>query len=382
MLSLSAMTMPEQRPLIVLSAVSLRKGGTLTILRQALHFLSGWAPEAGYRVLALVHKRELADYPNIEYMEFPEVIQSWSKRLRFEYWELGRLSRQLGPVELWLSMHDTTPRVQAHRQAVYCQTSFPFMRWRWRDFLYDRKIPLFAMFTRLVYQFGIQRNSYLIVQQQWLRRGFSQMFGLPESRFIVAPPERADLPRVERPASEAMQPYTFLYASTPDVHKNFEAVCEATRLLEARVGKGRFRTLLTMTGRENAYAEMLRERWGGVSSLVFDGFKTLPELQRTYAATDCLLFTSRVETWGLPISEFMSYERPMILSDLPFAHETAAGAGAVAFCDPMHPEQLSERMEEVLRGDLTHFISVDKEEANPPYAADWLQLFKLLLDLR
>ena len=50
---------------IVISAVNLRKGGTLTILRQCLAFLSEWAPGAGYEVVAFVHRQELADYPNI-----------------------------------------------------------------------------------------------------------------------------------------------------------------------------------------------------------------------------------------------------------------------------------------------------------------------------
>ena len=54
---------------IVISAVNLRKGGTLTILRQCLAFLSEWAPAHGYRVMALVHKQELADYPNIQYID-------------------------------------------------------------------------------------------------------------------------------------------------------------------------------------------------------------------------------------------------------------------------------------------------------------------------
>lgn len=56
---------------IVISAVNLRKGGTLTILRQCLAFLSEWAPGHDCQVTALVHKQELADYPNIQYIELP-----------------------------------------------------------------------------------------------------------------------------------------------------------------------------------------------------------------------------------------------------------------------------------------------------------------------
>ena len=93
---------------IVISAVNLRKGGTLTILRQCLAFLSEWAPAHGYRVTALVHKQELADYPNIQYIELPWAIDGWGKRLWCEYVTMGKISRELGAIDLWLSLHDTT----------------------------------------------------------------------------------------------------------------------------------------------------------------------------------------------------------------------------------------------------------------------------------
>ena len=54
---------------IVVSAVNLRKGGTLTILRNCLEYLSTLAQTGDYRIVALVHKKELAFYPGIEYIE-------------------------------------------------------------------------------------------------------------------------------------------------------------------------------------------------------------------------------------------------------------------------------------------------------------------------
>ena len=73
---------------------------------------------------------------------------------------MGKISQELGEgTELWLSLHDTTPRVKALRQAVYCQTSFPFMKWRLRDFSFDPKIPLFTMLTKFAYRIGITPQS-------------------------------------------------------------------------------------------------------------------------------------------------------------------------------------------------------------------------------
>ena len=178
---------------IVVSAVNIRKGGTLTILRDCLSYLSGLAQSGTYRVVALVHKKELAYFPCIEYIEKPETIKSWGRRLWCEYVTMYRISRQLAPVYLWLSLHDTTPRVKVERQVVYCQTSFPFLQWKWQDVRFDYKIVLFAWFTKFAYRINIKRNKNLIVQAEWLRQGFSEMFGLPTDSFIVRKENRYGL---------------------------------------------------------------------------------------------------------------------------------------------------------------------------------------------
>ena len=99
--------MSSKRKTIVVSAVSLRKGGTLTILQDCLCYLSALAADGNYRVIALVHKRELADYPHIEYIEMPDVIKGWGRRLWCEYVTMYKLSQKIMPVYLWLSLHDS-----------------------------------------------------------------------------------------------------------------------------------------------------------------------------------------------------------------------------------------------------------------------------------
>lgn len=368
---------------IVISAVNLRRGGTLTVLRECLTFLSLWARGAGYRVIALVHRRELVDLPNIGYIEMPHSVEGWGKRLWCEYVEMGRVSEEIGEVDLWLSLHDTTPRVKARRQAVYCQTSFPFFRWHWSDFRFSRKIPLFGMLTRYAYQVGIHRNDYIVVQQEWLREGFSRMFGVARERFIVAPPESV----ISIPDYQPIAPngqYTFFFASTADVHKSFETLCRASELLEQRVGVGKFRTIITVRGDEHKYAQFLKERWGDVASINFAGLMDKATLYAHYALADCFVFPSRVETWGLPITEFMQtsralgIEKPILVSDLPYAHETTAGAGAIGFFPAEDAERLSEMMQCLMEGDRS---VVAPSTFTPPTDAvhSWQALFERLL---
>lgn len=370
----------NDRRTIVISAVNLRKGGTLTILRDCLSYLSELVRVSEYRVVALVHRQELCDYPGIEYIEMPDVIKGWGKRLKCEYVTMAKISDQLGAVYLWLSLHDTSPIVKAERQAVYCQTSFPFYAWNLRDFRMDFKIPLFAMFTRYAYRINIHSNKYLIVQQNWLRDGFSRMFGLDKSRFIVAPPQRKNVEC--NPENIKLDSYTFFYASTPDCHKNFETLCEASRLLEEEIGERKFKVVLTVKGDENRYSRWLYKKWGSVWSIDFAGFMSKGRLYGYYKAANCLVFPSKVETWGLPITEFMeaSGDKPMLLADLPYAHETASGASQVCFFKCDDPVELKNRMKEMIENKCAALAPVPKQNIEGPRADSWKELFEILLD--
>lgn len=363
---------------IVVSAVNIRQGGTLTILRNCLEYLSALAAGGDYRVVALVHNKELACYPGIEYIEMPWCIKGWGRRLWCEYVTMRGISKKLSPVYLWLSLHDTTPRVVAERRAVYCQTSFPFLRLRLSDLRFNYKIVLFGLFTRFAYRIGIKNNRHLVVQAAWLRDGFSRMFGLHKSRFVVAPPEKKDAPAglLYEGRSDV---YTFFMASIADCHKNFETLCEAARLLQDEIGTGRFRVVLTIGADDNKYTKWLHGKWGNVDSVEFAGYMDKKTLYSHYSTADCLVFPSRVETWGLPISEFAATGKPMLLADLPYAHETAAGSKNSAFFGACNAVELKDMMKRLIEGDDSMLAPVENVEPEAPVAGTWQELFDILL---
>ena len=362
---------------IVVSAVNLRKGGTLAILRNCLEYLSGLAVKGDYRIVALLHKKELAYYPHIEYIEIPWAMRNWGLRLWCEYVTMYSISQKLQPVYLWLSLHDTTPRVKAEKQAVYCQTAFPFLHWNWQDLRFDYKIVLFALFTKFAYRVNMKRNFMFIVQAKWLRIDFSHLFCLPEKKFIVSPPKQKK--EVIRENVYKKKCYLFVFASTPDCHKNIELICKATELLEKEIGKNKFQVLLSISGKENRYARWLYRQWGNIDSLKFVGFMSREKLYETYAQTDCLVFPSRIETWGLPISEFAAFDKPMLLADLPYAHETAAGSKLTAFFKPENVNELKEQMKRLVNGDTSFLKSIPDMVIEKPVARNWAELFDLLL---
>lgn len=365
---------------IVVSAVNIRRGGTLRILRDCLEYLSTLASEKHYRIVAIVHRRSLFDYGNIEYLELPHVIDNWGKRLWCEYVTMNRISRELAPVYLWLSLHDTTPRVVAERQAVYCQTSFPFLRLRLSDIRFDYKICLFGLFTRYAYRMNIKKNKYIIVQADWLRRAFSAMFGIPQNRFIVSPPEeKTTIVNCNGNQDQDGRIYKFAYICGPDCHKNIELVCKAAEMLEKNHGSGRFQVMLTIAGSENAYARWIFSKWGNLKSINYMGYLNREELSQCYSDADCLIFPSRIETWGLPISEFMQYHKPMLLADLPYSHEASAGSTLTAFFNVDDASALAVQMARLIAGDTSSLSAVGRPVLNEPYSYSWEELFRYLL---
>lgn len=365
---------------IVISAVNLVEAGTLAILRECLCYLSILAAKEEYRVIAIVYKKELVDFPNIEYRETQWPKKRWLNRLWYEYITMNIISKELKPVFLWFSLHDTSPSVQAERRAVYCHNSYFTYRWKLHDLIFAPKIALFAIFTKRIYKTNIKRNDYLVVQQNWFRTAMHNIFDIDESRIIVARPE-SPVSRAEHCLRTAVQTkcYTFIFAGSPNSHKNFEVICEAVSLLEKQVHIGKFKVFITVKGDENKYAKWLWKHWGSLKAIDFVGFLPYTELNQLYEESNCLIFPSKVESWGLPISEFAQFGRPMLLADLPYAHETAVGSLLTAFFDPNNACQLAEMMKNLIEGDTSILAEIPIKTIRAPTVNNWGDLFTKLL---
>lgn len=367
------------KKLIVISAININKGGTLEILNNCLSYLSSKSDQ--FKTIAVVHSKDLFAHPNIEYIEIPKAKKSWLHRLWHEHITLNKISQKLPPIDLWLSLHDTTPRVSAKKRAVYCHNSFPFYRRKLQDLYLNYKVFFFSWLTKhFIYRPNIKQNDYVIVQTQWFKRAFREMFDIPKEQIIVFPPFIPQSNKLVDSDTRPQGPVTFFFPASADVHKNFEVLCAASKILEEQIGTGKFETILTLKGDENRYASSLYKRWGDVGSISFRGYQNKTEMQLLYEQVDALVFPSKVETWGLPITEFGIYDRPILLADLPYAHETAGGLSKTAYFDPAYPSQLALLMRQVVDKDDRCFTPTPPAQLEEPIADDWDQLFKLLTE--
>lgn len=367
---------------IVVSAVSVLEGGELELLRQCLRYLSGVAGDGQTRVVALVHDPALCEYPGIEYKVYPEAAKSDRVRRKCEYkqmyWDSVLMSEQDDkPIDLWLSMFDTTPSVRARCRATFCYNVLPWLKLRARDWMMDRSLPLSVRAAKAAYRKNIDKNDYLVVRQDALRQSLVGTYRFDPEKVVVFPtPGHTPPPRIDVPSKTA---YTFFCPSSPDCYKNFEVVCEAARLLELEIGRRRFRLECTVRGEDNKYGWWLKSNWDHVDSIHFCGWQAPAKLWGWYEAADCLVYPSRAENWGRPITEFAPSGKPMLLVDLPFAREAASGAPRVAFFPPHDPEKLKEKMKALVLGNEGILSPAPNHPVADPKVADWAALFRLLL---
>lgn len=360
------------KPTIVVSAINFFEGGPLTILKECLDYLS--ANISGeYRVIALVHDVKLFQIEGVEFIEYKKSRKSWFCRIYYEYVHFFFLSRKLKP-HLWLSLHDITPNVKADVRAVYCHNPSPFYSFSLRTLLYSFKVAMFSLLYKYLYRVNIHKNNFVVVQQKWIRDAFNQMYGT--RNVIVSYP---NIPNVTVPEIKAdpCGKVSFLYPAFPRVFKNFEVVAEAARLLYEE-GRTDFDVLLTISGKENVYARKITAKYKDNPTISFIGLKTREEIYTLYGQGGCLIFSSLLETWGLPITEAKQFQLPLILADLPYARETVGCYDKVSFFNPNDPAELAEQMKSFIDGRLV-FEGSQAVNVADPFANNWNELFDILL---
>ena len=360
--------------LIVISAVNVRSGGSLSILQDFLNYLDT-SLASSYKIIALVHSKSLVtNIKNIHFIEFPKSASSYLHRLYYEYFYFYKLSKELNPY-LWLSLHDMTARVNATIQAVYCQNPSPFYKLTKKDFFLDKNFALMNFLYKFIYQINIQQNNFVIVQQNWMKDEFKKMFDV--KNIIVANPN-IDISIPTNIKKNLNDKKVFFYPSFPRVFKNFEVICDAVSKIDKK-HDDKFEVLLTIDGTENKYAKMIYNQYKHLKNIKFIGLQSREKVFEIYAQSDCLIFPSTLESWGLPMTEYKLFNKPILAADLPYAHETIGNYNKVNFFKPNDAKMLAKYIKVFLEnGSIFIKHSVAKKSIHR--IESWSQLCNILLN--
>lgn len=358
---------------IVVSAINSFGGGVLSVVQDCLQEMIDICGNR-IEITALVYNKSMVGIEGITYVEFPKARSSWYWRLYYEYVYFYRLSKQLQP-DIWLSLADATPRVIAPVQAVYCHNLAPFYKVTRKDAQFDPVLAIYHFIFKYIYQINIRKNKFVIVQQQWLREEFETLFKI--KNVLVAYPK---ITEVTFDLKEEIKPnrkhFTFFYPSIPRVFKNYELISESVRILLSR-GISNFDVVFTFTGTENTYAQSIYKAYGHLKQVKFAGELSRKQVFELYKQSDAVIFPSKIETWGMGISEGMVFHKPIFAIDAPYARETAGNYRKIKFFNPASPGALADFLEDFMKDRLEYDTNEVIVPAHP-FAKNWRELFDYL----
>ncbi|MBU1833738.1 MAG: glycosyltransferase [Gammaproteobacteria bacterium] len=329
---------------IVVSATNIVDGGMLTILEQAVSAFKIVAERS--RVIFLVANSEVVnnfDFGHIEVFCFPLSKKSWFYRVYFEYHGFKRwqIKNNILNIDLWFSLHDMTPSVKAARQAVYCHNPSMYLDLSFRDFILAPKLFLFSKLYNFLYVINLRKNIKVVVQQHWLGDFFSNYVGVES--VVVARPVLENI----RSFDSHSEVVDFFYPAFPRLFKNHLNLVKAFEGIDDVVSLG-----ITISGSENKVASRVKSYCdhSNLRNVYFLGSMSRNAVIDRLSRCKALVFPSLIETWGLPISEAIQLNKPILVADRPYAHETVGDYANVYWFDPDSVESLSACVRRFLSG--------------------------------
>lgn len=359
--------------IIIISAINIFEGGALSILKDCISFVDNNLVD-NYKVIVYVNNSKLFQTNKITLIELPKSRKSYFYRIFYEYLWFYFQSKKMKPY-LWFSLHDITPNVKANIRAVYCHNPSPFYNISMNEFLIEPSFGFFNLFYKYLYKINLNKNKYVIVQQNWLRDIFKNNLN-SRSEIIVAPPNVSNRDKNDTLQKETTTKTIFFFPSFPRVFKNFECICEAVKLLSDK--NLNFEMQITISGTENKYAKQLFEKYSKITRIKFLGLLSKKQVFTIYQQCDTLVFPSKLETWGLPITEAKLFQKPILVADLPYSHETVGNYSKVSFFDPKNSKQLANLMEKIIKDEIV-FDGNTSNPIPPPCANNWAEIFNILL---
>ena len=204
------------------------------------------------------------------------------------------------------------------------------------DMIHDRfdDLPAAKWEKREKYAMA-QAASAIIVPSKFTADELMSLYGISAKKIHVVCHGGPDW----RSAPQMPVENRFLFVGGRTYYKNFSVVLEALKLVPE--------STLCVVG--NAFSESELQMIENLG--IRDRIKVIKasddELVQLYASSSALIFSSKMEGFGLPVLEAFAANCPVICSDIPVFHEV--GGDAALYFDPENPASLADAMRQNMK---------------------------------
>lgn len=322
---------------IVVNDIAARSGGPLTILKHFFEELLDHTEAKKYQWIVFVSSDELLKYNHVENITVIKIkANNWLKRI---YWDTFGLRNWLKKNDIddfkICSLQNTGMPFIREKQYIYIHQALIFKRnialkwFEWKIFLY-----------RFIYYYSIKwtinKNSFLIVQTNWMKDALIQQFKVSEKRVMVITPEIPDK-EILAPKNPNEYSYELFYPAVPyGSYKNHELLIKTLFELQKIDDDFFSKIKLIFTSKPDfnrltQYYQSMSKKFNVSKNIEWVGYLNQADLERYYQQCDLFLFPSRVESFGLPLVE-AAYRRKIIFTlDTCFSKELLTNYSGTTF---------------------------------------------------
>ena len=341
---------------IVISGANITSGGPLTIFNDTLKQVS---EIDSVQVIAIVSDKQFFHTShNIHFIEIPYYKKIILLKFFFEYVYYYFLSKTIKPT-VWISLHDFTPNFITQTLYTYFHNASLFFSPKPADYIFSLRSIFQKFYYNYFFGFFLHQNTALIVQQNWLGENIHKKYHLPVDQIIIFRPHATDSVEPEFPNNKKVdlierKKIILFYPTTAYSYKNIEAIGDALKIISEKGLCDKVEIRLTISGNETLYAKYVKHRYKNLP-ITWLGKLTRAEVENEYLNASALIFPSRLESWGLPLSEFTKYKKPIIAIDLGYAKETLRDYPFTLFFNPEDINQLSKIIIDMIEDKAINF---------------------------
>ncbi|QGU11515.1 glycosyltransferase [Leclercia sp. J807] len=333
---------------VIISGTALASSGGLSILKQFIQFASTQSDV--HFVFFVPEAISFNPHSNITYIKVAR--KNWLQRILWDTIFLQREIKKLKcAVDCVISLQNTSVNVSA-KQLVYVHQSIPFSDLKTPFTKSGIKIWLYKKFySFFIFLFSDKDTSYF-VQTEWMRNAIIKKKNVnPRQVHVVKPELVMDGLNItgHRKEGDVMD---ILYPATPLFYKQHALFIDIVRTLKNKYGLDKINVHFTFTAdMDPNLIERIKENHL-VDNFVFHGVLSQKDLYALYNKVDLIVFPSLLETVGLPLLEAAYLGKPILVSDLPYAHEVLKDYDGAYFVNPDKGDEWAEVISKYNSGDI------------------------------
>lgn len=308
---------------IVVNNPAAKEGGAFTILDQFLKRIYESKRKSIFYVFVSVEELKKYEKENIKIIVLPK--QSFLQRILWDNFGLKKYLKQNGiNPNLFISIQNTGVNLDKKiPQILYFHQSIPLSNVKWNLFKKNERIYwLYKNIYPIFIKQYLSRTKKVIVQTQWVKDAFIKKFNYPEDKIFVIKP-KVQLPDIKKIIPKKKDKFRIFYPAAPFIYKNHKVIVEALGKLSKENSQllNNIECIFTFLPQDNLEVYNLIKQYNLEEVIKLIGKISYNEVLEYYKSSDLMIFSSYIETLGLPLLEAKHFNLDIIAIDLPYSRE-------------------------------------------------------------